>query len=138
MPETLEAQLANALRAIYRKLDLVRDELLQLSPKELMFLLILDEAGPCRVNDLAGRVRLPLSTVSWTADRMVSKGLLSRRTDPSDRRAILLSLARQGRKALGKHRAIFDHLAGVVVGKLEPGEAAQVVRIIRKAATFFD
>ena len=137
MPKKLAKELSDVLRFIYRRLDLYHDELLQLSPKELAFLIILDEVGECRVKDLAARVNLPLSTVSWTADRMVSKEFLARKTDPSDRRAIILSLADQGRKALSKHEEIFHNVARVVVENLPEQEAEHIVSIIRKVATFF-
>lgn len=137
MTDSLEMRLAGALREIYRGLDIFHDELLQLSPKELSFLLILDEAGECRVKDLAGKVRLPLSTVSWTADRMVQKKLMSRKTDPSDRRAIILSIAGQGKKAIEKHRKIFDDIATVVVANLSREEMQNAVQLIAKVSQFF-
>jgi DNA-binding MarR family transcriptional regulator len=138
MPESPQKRLADALRAVYKRLDLARDELLQLSPKELALLLILEEQGQCRVNQLAEAVKLPLSTVSWTADRMVTKGYLSRKPDPDDRRAILLEPAELGKQALEMHHAVFDHLAGVVVTNLADEEAEQMITIIEKTANFFD
>jgi DNA-binding MarR family transcriptional regulator len=135
--KALESGLAESLRGIYRGLDLFHDALLQLSPKELAFLLVLDETGPCRVKALAKRLTLPLSTVSWTADRMVGKGLLSRKTDPDDRRAVLLDLAASGRKAIRKHRKIFDDVAKVVVARLSPKESKQALALIEKVSTFF-
>ena len=137
MPPSLDAKLSDALRLIYRRLDLYHDELLQLSPKELTFLFILDELGECRVKDLAARVNQPLSTVSWTADRMVGKGFLSRKTDPTDRRAIILSLAKQGKKALAKHDQIFDAVAKVVVENVSEEEAKTAVTFIEKVSQFF-
>lgn len=137
MTVPLQQRLAKALQFIYRRLDLYHDEMLQLSPKELAFLFLIDEIGECRVKDLAARVNLPLSTVSWTADKMVSNGFLSRKTDPSDRRAINLSLARPGRQALIKHREIFDEVSRVVVANLPESEAQNVVDMIEKVTAFF-
>ena len=137
MSSDLEKQLADALHGIYRRLDLVQDELLQLSPKELTFLLIVEDLGECRVKDLAAKVNLPLSTVSWTADKMVTKGYISRRPDPTDRRAIILKLAKQGEKALGKHREIFDNIAAMVVANLPEDEATTAVNLIRRVYEFF-
>lgn len=136
--ESLSQPLAKALQSIYRSLDLLHDELLQLSPKELAFLLILEEAGECRVKDLASKVKLPLSTVSWTADKMVNNGLIARKTDPKDRRAIILSLSDPGRKALVKHKEIFEGIAKVVIGNLSEKEAKSVVLLINKITTFFN
>jgi len=137
LSQKFERDLSEALKNIYRGLDLLHDELLQLSPKELAFLQFLEEVGQCRVKDLASRVNLPLSTVSWTADRMVQKKLMSRKTDSTDRRAIILSLSVSGRKALEKHRSIFDDIAKVAVTNLTAKEMKQAVTLIEKVSTFF-
>ena len=137
MSQKFERDLSEALKNIYRGLDLLHDELLQLSPKELAFLQFLEEVGQCRVKDLASRVNLPLSTVSWTADRMVQKKLMSRKTDSTDRRAIILSLSVSGRKALEKHRSIFDDIAKVAVTNLTAKEMKQAVTLIENVSTFF-
>ncbi len=137
MTVKVEKQLADLLRSIYRRLDLYHDEFLQLPPKELAFLLILDELKHCRVKDLAARVNLPLSTVSWTIDRMVTEGFISRKTDPTDRRAIILSLAKSGHKALAKHREVFDKVSQVAMANLSNDEKKQILALISKASTFF-
>lgn len=137
MSATVQNSLADSLRLIYRQLDLFHDELLQLAPKELAFLLILEEVGECRVKDLAGRVNLPLSTVSWTADRMVTNGFISRKPDATDRRAIILSLDKRGLKAIKKHKEIFDNVSKIVVENLPESEAKRVALLIAEVATFF-
>jgi DNA-binding MarR family transcriptional regulator len=125
-------ELADALRTIYRRVDFFHDEMLQVTPKELGLLLVLDENGPTRVKDLARQINLPLSTVSWTADRMVGRKLLTRKSDPQDRRAIRLALTRTGRAAIRAHYSVFDLVAKTALGALSPREGAAVVGAIRK------
>lgn len=137
MAQNLDKKLAEVLRTIYRGLDLYHDELLQLSPKELTFLLVIEDMGGCRVKDLAARVNLPLSTVSWTADKMVKKKFISRKTDSVDRRAIILSLATQGKKAIRKHEEIFDGIAAAAVQNLTPAEMQSAIMLIEKVAEMF-
>jgi len=104
------------------------------TPKELGLLLTLDEHGPTRVKDLAQKAKLPLSTVSWTADKMVGRKLLARRPDADDRRAIRLALTRTGRAAVKAHYAVFDLIARTALDTLAPDEGASVVRAVRKVA----
>lgn len=137
MSTNLVDDLAAALHAIYRHVDVFHDEMLQVTPKELGLLLVIDDNGPTRVKDLAQRVNLPLSTVSWTADKMVGRKLLSRRADPDDRRAIRLALTRTGRAAIKAHYAVFDQIAATSVALLDPAESEAIVRAIMKIAKQF-
>lgn len=134
---TSAIELAGALRTIYRKLDLLHDLHAEITPKELALLLMLDEHGPTRVKDLSEKVKLPLSTVSWTADRLVTRKVLSRKNDPHDRRVILLTLTRNGRKVLAKHNAIFDLIAQKVVSAINEKENNLLRRAIQKLQNTF-
>ena len=126
------ARLAEALRTIYRRLDLLRDAQSQVTPNEMEFLAVLAESGPTRLKDLAEKVKLPLSTVGWTADRMVERKLLARKTDPRDRRAILLTPSGPGQIALRRHNALFDRLAQTALATLAPEERDLVIKAIEK------
>jgi MarR family transcriptional regulator, organic hydroperoxide resistance regulator len=128
-PTEKVGRLADALNAIYRRMDLYQDEL-QTSPKEQLFLLAVEDAGAVRVKDLAARVRLPLSTVSWTADRMVEKGYLKRKPDPRDRRAVLLEPARKGRAAIARHHELFRTIAGLAYTQLGENEFDRILKLI--------
>lgn len=130
----LAEELAQALRQIYRHIDFFQDEMLQVTPKELGLLLVVEESGAIRVKELAQHVGLPLSTVSWTVDRMVERKLLTRKTDPRDRRAILLSITRTGRNAIKAHYSVFDLVAKSALGVLGDAEGKSVVQAIQKVA----
>jgi len=134
MEQSPAEELALALRTIYRRLELFRDAQLQVTPKELGLLLIVEENGSIRVKDLARQVQLPLSTVSWTADQMVRHRLLARKADPTDRRAIRLTLDRAGRAALRSHYRIFDLLVASALEMLTATEIQTLLRALRKIA----
>ncbi len=124
-------RLAQALNQIYRKMDLFKEEL-QTSPKEQLFLLNIEEIGPCRLKDLAQRVSLPLSTVSWTADKMVAKGFIKRSPDPKDRRAVILDLARRGKAAIARHHEIFENIARLAGEQLPEAEFKRILSTVEK------
>jgi len=130
MPDDLTPQLALALKRVYQKLDVYREEALALNPKELALLMHVAEQGPCRVKNLCDALCLPLSTVSWTADKMVGKGLLKRETDPSDRRAIILELAEPGKKAVTKHNEIYERVAKLVDEKVSPKKFKEILSLV--------
>jgi len=134
MDPAVVSRLALSLNRIYRKLDLYQDENMQINPKEQLFLLLVEESGPCRVGDIAGKVILPLSTVSWTIDRMVCKGYLKRGADPSDRRAVVLGLDHRGRKALAKFHEIFENIAAAAAARLTDRQFKNILNIIENLA----
>jgi DNA-binding MarR family transcriptional regulator len=64
-----------------------------------------------RMSDLAERVLLSPSGVTRLVDRLTARGLLERRTDPTDARVALASLTTEGSRLL--RRAARTHLRGI-------------------------
>jgi DNA-binding MarR family transcriptional regulator len=63
-------------------------------------LVIVASRGPVSLGGLAEAGHMHLSTASRMCDRMVSKGLLNRADDPSDRRQLTLTLTAAGRRVI--------------------------------------
>lgn len=66
--------------------------------------LILDE-GPQRLGVIAQRFALDPSTITRQVQAVVGLGLADKTVDPSDRRASLLDLTREGREAIEEARS---------------------------------
>jgi DNA-binding MarR family transcriptional regulator len=64
-----------------------------------------------RMTDLAERVMLSPSGLTRLVDRLVARGLVQRRADPEDARAILATLTEEGMRHL--RRAARTHLRGI-------------------------
>ena len=64
-----------------------------------------------RMSDLADRVLLSPSGVTRLVDRLAARGLLERRTDPTDARVALAVLTTEGSRLL--RRAARTHLRGI-------------------------
>ncbi len=64
------------------------------------------KAGATKVGDVAGITRTHVSSASRTVDALVEDGLLLREQDPSDRRAVILSLTPTGEQRMAR----FDEL----------------------------
>lgn len=62
-------------------------------------LIKLVKLGPTRVCDLAAEIRLDQSTVSRHLANLVDQGLVERMSDPTDRRAHLMSITDAGTEA---------------------------------------
>src|SRR6202161_2351596 len=61
-------------------------------------LVVLASRGPQGVAALAGAVSATPTTASRMCDRLVKKGLVTRRTDRSDRRQVRIALSTGGRR----------------------------------------
>ena len=134
MKNPLTPQLALAFKRVYQRLDVYREAAMDVNPKELAMLMHLAEYGPCRVKTLCDALDLPLSTLSWTADKMVGKGLLNRKPDPDDRRAIILEVAKAGQKAVDKNNEIFDRVALLVAERLSQKKFEEILVLVENLA----
>ncbi len=74
----------------------------QHSTASLLTLGLLDRCGPSRVGALAEVARLDVSVVSRQLAQLEQSGLVTRRQDPDDGRAHLVSLSDQGRAVLAE------------------------------------
>ncbi|GAB7191431.1 MarR family transcriptional regulator [Kineococcus sp. NUM-3379] len=102
--ERLERELAVLLRrsrAISR--DMARQVHPDLEPEAYSLLVRLDDVGSARPSDLAGYFGIGKPTLSRQVQLLEQLGLLTRRDDPSDRRAVVLTLSENGRTLV--HRA---------------------------------
>ncbi len=58
-----------------------------------------------RIKHLAHDLDVTPAAASQAVDRLVADGLLDRRPDPTDRRAVIVSISEKGRKVLGEIRS---------------------------------
>ncbi|MCP2165555.1 MarR family winged helix-turn-helix transcriptional regulator [Goodfellowiella coeruleoviolacea] len=72
----------------------------RLDPTAYPLVLLLFEAGPLRMSDLAAGLLLDKSTVTRQVDAAARLGLVERTTDPGDARARLVALTPAGRDRL--------------------------------------
>ena len=83
-----------------------------LSPTETWLLGQLVDNGPMRVTDLARWQGVDKSTMTPQVRRLEDHGFITRRSDPADRRAALLSVTAQGDRLLRQIHAtgaaVFD------------------------------
>jgi DNA-binding MarR family transcriptional regulator len=70
------------------------------SPLAVELLRAVVEAGEIRASDLANELFVTKTSISRHVNEMVNDGLLEQRRDPSDGRAILLSVTVAGRREL--------------------------------------
>ncbi len=55
---------------------------------------------PVRPSDLSARLNLTRATITYRVDRLIEGGLAERAADPSDRRAVFVTLSRRGEEVV--------------------------------------
>jgi DNA-binding MarR family transcriptional regulator len=92
-----------------------------LSPTQAQILVAVAGAEPARLTDLAEALAITAATTSDAVQALAAKGLLRRRRDPADRRALALVLTAAGRRLAAQLVHWPDFLAGAVE-ELAPAE----------------
>lgn len=101
------------LQAIRAHATVATDMLAQIGlspPQELVLLWLADQGGSAPQRDLVHYLNRDRSTVTNTLQAMERAGLITRRSLPSDRRAIEVALTAKGRKLLPRVRALWLQL----------------------------
>lgn len=101
---------------------------LGLAPGQDRFLLALLPQTRLTVTVLADDLAVRPSTISKTADRLVEKGLITRRCDDSDARRIFLELTPKGTALCAQVLAIGEEIDAELTANLMPGEASAMRR----------
>ncbi|SDU72788.1 MarR family winged helix-turn-helix transcriptional regulator [Gordonia westfalica] len=134
------AQLASALRPTITRLYLAlrrRAPLVQLTAAQTSALNVLADHGWMRMGELAERESVRMPTATSVVDGMTKHGLVERRPDPADRRAVLVGLTEHGRELverirLGRDVALTNALANLSVEHREAlAAAAPALRALR-------
>lgn len=89
------------------------------------------DLGPLRLSALADSLDVDASTVSRQAGRLLDAGLLSRQTDPDDKRALLLTITDDGRQVLLQRRAAWHAVLGTLLERWSDED-------VRDFASFLD
>ncbi len=79
---------------------------LDLTMSQAKALYVARVAGELRMSELATQLGVSVSTVSALVDRLVDQGLLSRQSDPQDRRQVHVSLTPAGSDRLERLREL--------------------------------
>lgn len=125
------SRLRECLRLLVRKLGMLeRGEAscCSLTLAQCHTLTEVGRAGSIALSDLAETLGLDKSTVSRSVDNLAGEGLISRTPDPHDRRAVTLSLSKQGEAMYSDIETRMTAYFTIVINNLPAEEREQVVR----------
>ena len=104
----------------------------KLGDSDFRVLEVLLHKGPLPVNTIGSKARLTPGSISVAVDRLVKKGLVSRKDHPDDRRVRQVELTPKGRalisRGFGEHAAAKEDVANV----LSKNERLTLLRLLKK------
>jgi DNA-binding MarR family transcriptional regulator len=127
--------LSEALTAVARQLREKSAETLapwDITPAHLRALRTLARHGTMRLSELSDRLQIAPRTATEVVDALQARGLVRRRADPADRRAVLVEVTERGADMLAEIRAARGTEAGRIFGRLGPADRAELARILGK------
>jgi len=95
-------------------------------PARLSALSVIVFGGPVSLNDLARAEQVRPPTMSRIVDALESDGLARRRTNPQDRRAVMIEATQKGAQILKEGRRRRVELLAAHLGRLSPAELSQI------------
>jgi DNA-binding MarR family transcriptional regulator len=95
-----------------------------MSLTSLAALSTLDRNGPRRITELAASEGVTQPTVTSLVAALVRTGYVERRSDPTDKRAVVVAITETGSAYLRSRRAITAAVFADAVDQLSPEEAA--------------
>jgi DNA-binding MarR family transcriptional regulator len=130
------AQLADLLHGLTRRLRRAQAERLAplgLTPaQERALRLIADGDEPPRMTELADRLRIVPRSLTTVIDALEAAGLVRREVDPSNRRAILLSLTERGAAFREQQREARRRAAEDLFAPLPPADRAALGQLLAR------
>lgn len=134
-------ELAAALRPDLTRLYLAlrrHAPISEYSAAQASALTVLVDHGPMRMGELAERESIRMPTATALVDGLSRNGLVERRPDPEDRRAVVVAMTDHGRAVVDRVRGERDHILTDAIEKLSADEraalaaAAPALRALRR------
>lgn len=86
--------------------------------------------GPIRISTLAHDLDVTPAAAGQAVDRLVKAGMVDRETDPTDRRALVISISKKGREHLREYQARCRELSDELLSGLPPADVAAFDRVL--------
>jgi DNA-binding MarR family transcriptional regulator len=88
--------------------------------------------GGMTLGELSSRMMVSNGNVTGLVERLLAQGLLDRRPSPNDRRAQLVSLSGDGRRAFRAMARTHENWIAEIFSELDPGDIDTMMRLLAK------
>lgn len=142
--DNLEEVLIEMLSKVYSRIIYNEEKILKdmmgdtLSIKEFHTLEVIYNSMSSKTNtasNIAGKLGITLGTCTTNIDRLISKGLVNKVKNDSDRRVVYIELTEKGVQLYLKHIALHKKLISKAVSNLSMSEKVSLMNAVNKLDT---
>lgn len=126
------------LLTIYKRMFEQACEANQLTPTQFIALVTIKDLDETRMTQLADRMGLTPGAVSTLVDRLVDNGLVERRHEPADRRAVFVRLTEKGTALLGHAQVCKHQMVRQVMRQLDAATSEALNRSLAELLTLWE
>ena len=140
-PGEVEDRVLASLRRIVRANELHSRRLMErygLTAPQLATLTEAARLGGAGTGELAKAVHLAQPTVSGILDRLERQELVRRRRSDRDRRSVIVTVTREGHRALGSSPSLLHERLRERIAKLEEWERLSILSALERIAAMMD
>jgi len=130
-----DESLVDAFWSVARQLRETSQETLapwDITPAQFRALRVLRRHGQQRLSELSGRLHIAARSTTEVIDALESRGLVARRPDPDDRRAILVEVSDHGSRILDAIATARGTEVERAFDRLTPADRSDLARILGK------
>lgn len=106
----------------------------KISANEMEIILYIHDFGPQRMKTVGERFQIKFSTLTSLVDKIERLNLVKRVNSKEDRRSILVTLTKKGKKMLDEYNSQVRDLAEKISGTVESGSLPGFVETLSKIA----
>lgn len=133
-PYVLDAQIGYLLRLANQRHALIFQEhsILDLTPTQFSAMIRLVDEGECSQNELGRRTAMDVATIKGVVDRLRTKGLVSLKPDPNDKRRTTISPAGSEADLRGRLHGMGRTITEQTLAPLTRSERATLLRLLSR------
>jgi DNA-binding MarR family transcriptional regulator len=135
--DRLQAMMERMLGAMLR-LASPHCSAVDLTPQQYMLLRLLDDEGPLSLSALRERTRGAQSTLSEMIARMARSGLVSKRRDATDRRAVRIAVTATARTLMRERAKEFRARSALILSALSLDEQERYLEAVETLVTLIE
>ncbi len=126
-----DTAIVRCFHAIY-KFEQAKVHRFGLNYNAIFLLQFLRRQSPSTMGILSQEMQIPVSTATRVVDRLVAKGLISRKKSPQDKRIVLVLLEPEGKRLV---QAVENHSFDVITKNLAHFTAAEIKAFFKTAVS---
>ena len=96
------------------------------------------ESGGAWMSEMSDYLCVSKAAVSQTLGALEGRGLVTRETDPENRRTIIVKLTGEGKETIEKYERRFDSYIGLLIERFGEEDTREIIRLIYKFAAIVE